>query len=550
MARQLFPLLGLAWLLASLRVKRPAFLLLGVLAAITWTFGVTHWPMRSVYGLLTSNDRVGNLALVQVVAAGNSPLRTAQLDQLHFEPLWGLLVAFVSGFEPERVLALYPFLPLLMCLGFALSLYFALRGPEWSAWERVLIAAFATLLSSAPLEHAGTYRVPWAMTFLLKPNHSLGFALLPPVLLAFSRMRGWRGRVAVGLLLHVLGWVFVIHMAFAAAGFVLFAAGSLLARREDARRDVTDAAVVIGVNVLVVSPYLVMLLVGYPFLYASPRAMIPPFSAHLLEGTLKQGAIFWLGAWGALLLARRDRLGRVFAAQLLAGYAVWACVPVLSLLQIARERDEIYYWIRFLTAAAAGVGAYDLIGRAAAWLRPALAAPPTRCAAALLVALPWSLPYWWNPLTMDSYVPGSLEPVPERLRAPTDFIRRNTPRDAVFAGDREYARYVAALGARRSTLVENLHPPKQWMERVQLEVALLLEPSEAARLAAAQGVSYFVVTPRLLAVYREWLAKRAPERGPPPRLVDLERRDDLERAFLWQGPDRDFVAVFKIRGAR
>jgi len=152
MARQLFPLLGLAWLLVSLRVKRPAFLLLGVLAAITWTFGVTHWPMRSVYGLLTSNDRVGNLALVQVVAAGNSPLRTAQAGQLHFEPFWGLLVACASGFDPERVLGLYPFLPLLMCLGFALSLYFALRGPEWSPWERVLIAAFATLLSSAPLE--------------------------------------------------------------------------------------------------------------------------------------------------------------------------------------------------------------------------------------------------------------------------------------------------------------------------------------------------------------------------------------------------------------
>jgi hypothetical protein len=531
-------------------VRRPAFLLLGVLLAITWAFSVTHWPMRSVYGLLTSNDRVGNLALVQVVAAGNSPLRTAQAGQLHFEPLWGLLVAAVSGFDPERVLALYPFFPLLMCLGFALSLYACLRGEGWSPSERVLIAAFATLLSSAPFEYAGTYRVPWAMTFLLKPNHSLGLVLLPPLLLAFSRMRGWRGRIAVGLLLHLLGWVFVIHMAFAAAGFVLFATWSLLERRGEARRDVTDAAVVIGVNVLVVSPYLAMLFIGYPFLYASPRAMIPPFSAHLLEGTLKQGAIFWLGAWGALLAARRDRLGRVFAAQLLAGYAVWACVPLLSLLQIARERDEIYYWIRFLTAAAAGIGAYDLAGRAAERLRPPLAAPSTRCAAALLVALPWSLPYWWSPLTMDSYVPGSLEPVPERLRAPTDFIRRETPKDAVFAGDREYARYVAALGARRSTLVENLHPPKQTMERVLLEEALLFGLPDAAARAASEGVSHFVVTPRLLAFYRELLARRNPEQLSVPRLLDLERRPGLERAYLWQGPDRDFVAIFRIRGTR
>jgi hypothetical protein len=524
-------------------VKRARFLLLGVLLAIVWVFCTTHWPMRSLYGLLASNDRVGNLALVQVVAAGNSPLRTAQAGQLHFEPLWGLLVAVLSGFDPDRVLALYPFFPLLMCLGFALSLYFSMRGPAWSPWERALIAGFATLLSSAPLEYAGTYRLPWAMTFLLKPNHSLGFVLLPPLLLAFSRIRGWRGRIAVGLLLHLLGWVFVIHMAFAAAGLVLFCVWSLLERRPDARRDVGDAAVVIGVNVLVVSPYLLMLFVGYPFLYASPRAMIPPFSAHLLEGTLKQGAIFWLGAWGALLASRRDRLGRVFAAQLLAGYAVWACVPALSLMQIARERDEIYYWIRFLTAAAAGIGAYDLAGRAATWLRPALSAPPARSAAALLLALPWSLPCWWNPLTMDSYVRGALEPVPERLRAPTDFIRRNTPPDAVFAGDRDYARYVSALGARRVTLAENFHTPPSGQERLDLEEALLRDAAGADAIPRAQslGVSYLVLTPRLLALHAPAGALR---------LADVERRSYLERAFFWQGPDRDFVAIYRIRDTR
>lgn len=525
------------WLAASLRVRRPGFLLAGVALAIVWLGATTLWPLQSLYGLLTSGDRVGNLALVQVVAAGNSPLRTAQAGQLHFEPFWGLLVAALSGFDPERVLAIYPFLSLLTCVGFALALFFGLRAPGWSPWERVLVAFFATLLSSAPFEYAGTYRVPWAMTFLLKPNHALGFVLLPLVLGAFARIRSWRGRLGVGFLLHLLGWVFVIHMAFAAIGLVLFAAWSLLARREERRRDALDAAVVIGVNVLIVSPYLAMIFVGYPFLYPSPRAMIPPFSAHLLEATLKQGPVFWLGLWGALVAARRgDRLSRAFVAQLAAGYAVWASVLLLSAMQMARERDEIYYWIRFLTAAAAGIGAWDLAGRLLSRL-----APPLRCAAVLALALPWSLPSWWNPLVMDSYVPGSLQPVPDRLRLPTDFIRTRTDQRAIVAGDRDYARYVAALGARRVSLADNFHMPARYQDRVRLEGELLRGDDPAASLALARelGVSYLVATPRLLASHTN-----------APRRAALDAQPYLERVFLWEGSERDFVAIYRIQGAR
>lgn len=542
-------MLGLLWLLVSLRVRRPGFLLLGVLLAIVWVFCATHWPLQSLYGLLTSSDRVGNLALVQVVAAGNSPLHTAQAGQLTFEPFWGLLVAVLSGFNPERVLALYPFLGLATCLGFALSLFVSLRS--FSPWERVLVAGFATLLSSAPFEYAGTYRVPWAMTFLLKPNHALGLIVLPPLLLAFARIHSRRGRVAVGLLLHVLGWVFVIHMAFVAAGLGLFAAWSFLTRHGERRKDALDAAVVFGVNILIVSPYLVMLFVGYPFLYASPRAMIPPFSPHLLEATLKQGPIFWLGLWGTLVAARRDRLGRVFAAQVAAGYAIWASVLVLSALQLARERDEIYYWIRFLTAAAAGIGAWDLAGRVASWLRLVALAPQTRCVAVLAVALPWSLPYWWDPLVMDSYVPGSLEPIPDRLRVPTDFIRRSTDPKAIFAGDRDYARYVAALGARRVSLADNFHAPPSARERIELEQELVFdgEGSRARARAHELDVSYFVVTPRLLAFYADRARTSGDEKPsrPAPRFADIDGRRHLERAVLWHGPGQDYVAVYRIR---
>jgi hypothetical protein len=150
---------------------------------------------------------------------------------------------------------------------------------------------------------------------------------------------------------------------------------------------------------------------------------------------------------------------------------------------------------------------------------------------------------------MDSYLAGSLDPVPERLSAPTDFIRHSTPPGAIFAGDRDYARYVSALGARRVSLAENLMFPKHGAERVALEESLVLdsEGTTALRLAREQGVSYFVVTPRLLTSYT-WGAEQPPPNGRPRvlRLLDIDAHPYLERVFLWRGADRDYVAIYRI----
>ena len=61
-----------------------------------------------------SSDRVNNVALCQVVAAGHSPLHTPQVGQMHFEPFWAVVSAAVSGFDPGRLLRVYPFFALAM----------------------------------------------------------------------------------------------------------------------------------------------------------------------------------------------------------------------------------------------------------------------------------------------------------------------------------------------------------------------------------------------------------------------------------------------------
>ena len=541
--RALFPLLAIAFLGLLLRVRRAWVLLAGVLIANAWAWWVTDYPLQRIYGLGVSRDRTINLAWCQVVAAGQSPIRTHQVGQLHIEPLWGLLVASASGFSPDRVLLLYPFLPLVLVCAFALSLYWGLGaraedGSCWSPWERALVAGSATLLCSAPMDFTGIYRVPWAMTFLLKPNHALGLVLFPVVLRAFAGIRSWGGRIAVGLLLHALGWAFVLHMAYVCFGLVVFAAASLLGRRRDALRDVLDVAAVIGVNALVVSPYLVMLLLGFPFLKPNPVQTIAVTSPHLLETTLRLGPLFVLGLLGLRVAWRRgDRIGRIWSAQVVAAFVIWVLYLGLGLLQLARERDEIYYWVRVLVAASAALGAWDLAGRCAARL-PALRAPAPRAAAVALLALPFMLPSWWDPARMDAYFTECLAPVPEPIRRATDLLRHETDPRSVLAGDREFARWAGALGARR-VLHAIGHGPKDEPARQLVEGVLFFQddPTRARAAAARYGIEYLAVTPELL-------------RGYPGLTLDrIDARPHLKRVFFAGDRAGDFLALYRLEGA-
>jgi hypothetical protein len=531
--------LALLWIAALLRVRRPGWLLAGVLISNAWVWGVTNYPLQQIYALSVGADRLHQLGMVQVSAAGHSLLVGPQVNQLHFEPFWSAFVALLSGFSPERVLHIYPFLPLAVVLGFAASLYYALRpGPgvgEWSAWERVFVAGFATLLSSAPLEYTGIYRVPWALTFLLKPNHALGLVLLPWLLRAFAGIRGWRGRLLAGFLLHLLGWVFVLHMVYTAAGLVCFALGAWLWRRQEARRDTLDAAFAIGLNLAIVSPYIAMLLIDYPFTVPSPRLVVPASSAHVAEGTLRHAPLFFLGAWGTLIAWRRDRLGRAWASVVVAGLLIWLAYPVVGYLQLAREKDEIYYWVRFTVAAMAGIGAWDLLGRLSALLDWRVASEAGRAALLAALALPFAIPTWWEPARMDSYFEGSLARLDDDVAIPTELIRRELPSDAVFAGDPIYSRWVAALGARRGLLLD-ARSPRDTPARLELvrELITAEHPERLRELRPRWGATHLVVTRSFL------------EGFPGVSVDDLAERDDLELVLLHRRP-RNYVAIFRLK---
>jgi hypothetical protein len=265
--------------------------------------------------------------------------------------------------------------------------------------------------------------------------------------------------------------------------------------------------------------------------------VIHPSSAHLLETTARVGWVFGLGCWGALVAYRRgDRLGRLWAAQVIGAGVTWTGYLLLSALQLARERDEIYYWMRFLLAASAGIGAWDLAGRATAWLRLQLS-PAAKAAAIGALALPWSLPYWWNPAVMDSYFAGSLAALPEPIRASTGFLRERTEARAVIAGDPDFARYGAALGARRALLGDSLHMPPDWADRSEVQRLLVSgrDPEAVLAASARYGVRYLVVTPSFLR-----------DHFPGESLAKLRELRHLQAVFFTGDPSGEFIAIFRV----
>jgi hypothetical protein len=228
-------------------------------------------------------------------------------------------------------------------------------------------------------------------------------------------------------------------------------------------------------------------------------------------------------------------MSRLFLGQVLGGYLVWVSYLALGQVGLAREGDEIYFWLRILTAGSAAVGAWDLARRAAAWLGGEAWVPAQRAAAVALLALPFALPTWWDPARMDAYFPGSVPPLPGALTEAGEFLRRHTEPAAVLAGDPQLTRYAAALAGRRGLVVAGMNATRDWVGRRDLQEQILTgrNPRTVSQAAARYGIAYLVVGPA-------YLSERS------LTLADLDRQRHLRRLHLAGSPDEDFVAIYRV----
>ena len=487
--RYAFVVLFTAFCVALIKLRRPVLLAAGALVFCLFAWLAITAPLQRLWSLAPGHDRMFNLAMYATAATGHSAFESWQIGAPDLEPFWRWVMRAVSGGDPTRTLTIYHYLPALVLILLPLSFTFALapatkRGTEreQALWELGLVIYAVLLFNSSPLERYGVFQTFWQMNFLLKPNHAAAFALIPWVVRAWMSDRPRARLLAGGVVLTLLAWVFLLQWGYVLVGlsvYVLWAAW----RRESKEVALTAGAIVLSCAGAL--PYFVHLVRHFGWQETNAAVVQiwnkPGYEAGFLDVfsvSLEHGAVFFLAVVGLVGMTRRRSRQDVLWCSLAAG-----CVPLwllqfpLFYLERAGEPDEIYFFTRFLLTVAAGKGAYFALQAFLALKHGELRPVGAQSVAGLLVVtLPLSFPYWWNPPTMDRYFAVALDPIPTEVVELTSWIRQDTSPDAVFLAESDLSLWIAALSGRR-VFLNRQRPPADLVARRELERRLLMNPS-------------------------------------------------------------------------
>jgi hypothetical protein len=224
-----------------------------------------------------------------------------------------------------------------------------------------------------------------------------------------------------------------------------------------------------------------------------PATPLPGRVSVPLALTLDQSVWWLLGGYGLV----RGGAGPAARALVAAGALTLALSAVLPGLGLDAWAGHALYRLGLVLAAAGPVG--SLCERLGAWLsrRPLLAGlPPARLglAAVLALGVPGSFVTWWDPPSLDPVADASRAPLAPALVDAMAWIRRETPREAVFVASAAHAPAVAALGGRRVLRAPTLLVPPDDGERWALEQSLL-EGHVPRRALPRYGVSHVFLAP-------------------------------------------------------
>jgi hypothetical protein len=455
-------------------------------------------PLKRPYSLAAGLDRAFAMGMAANVAAGNSAWDHVQVGQAAPEPLWNWTFAALSGFDVDRVPFAFDLVAIATAALLPLLIYSGLKRIEGADSWAVALVTFSTVqLSSISLGERAPTLPFWLANIQHKPNHGLGFAFVALALCFLCRKEP--RFVPLALSLSVLGWVFLMHWGW----FLPIVAVLAVWKRED-RRAARTVGLAVLISVIAIAPFVLNLARDY-----SPGAR-DPAARHLWDD--ERGRALSIPVWtlldpaplvllsivGVWAARRRDSwLDRGLTALMAGSWAIWGVSSAGAWVGFAPEPDDLHYFLRFATAAMAGLGVEDLarrIGKSMGF------APGESFARAVMVLLPLTFVAQWYPPVADRYYPVSLEPVHKKVIAYADFIRTHTnPRD-VFDGGDEPSTFIPALTGRRVLQAPTLLVAHDQQTRSQVEETLLnsADPSAIRAAATRYSVTYLVLDEGIL----------------------------------------------------
>lgn len=455
-------------------------------------------PLKRPYSLAAGLDRAFAMGMAANVAAGNSAWDHVQVGQAAPEPLWNWTFAALSGFDVDRVPFAFDLVAIATAALLPLLIYSGLKRIEGADSWAVALVTFSTVqLSSISLGERAPTLPFWLANIQHKPNHGLGFALVALALCFLCRKEP--RFVPLALSLSVLGWVFLMHWGW----FLPIVAVLAVWKRED-RRAARTAGLAVLISVIAVAPFVLNLARDY-----SPGAQ-DPAARHLWDD--ERGRALSIPVWtlldpaplvllsivGLWAARRRDSwLDRGLTALMAGSWVIWGVSSAGAWVGFAPEPDDLHYFLRFATAAMAGLGVEDLARRIGKSMG---LTPGESFARAVIVLLPMTFVAQWYPPVTDRYYPVSLEPIHRKVIAYADFIRTQTsPRD-VFDGGDEPSTFIPALTGRRVLQAPTALVPHDQQTRSQVEETLMKSADPGAIRAAAgrYAVTYLVLDEGIL----------------------------------------------------
>lgn len=527
--RYTFCLLFVGWAVLVLYRPKSSFLLGGALFFSGLGLLGFSSPLGRPYGLVDHGAALEELGLPMVTASTGTPSASRLVDAPNPMPCWSLLVGASSGMEPGWLLGLYRFVPLavLIFLGAAVYLAVGALSPAGDRFPAALAAFFALLVSSPRLGYMEGQSSLWTDAVWLRPRVGLALAL---GLLAFRWIalgRGWIDRLIAGVLMGLCGWMEPRCLLLGALGVVLF--GVLQwRRREPFGRDAVTLVIAAAV------------FLSWPSWGSSA---VGDAAAGTWYGVLQdlyavsfdRGAVFLLALLGAVQLHRSGKRSQsLLLGWLASAYALWIVVSVSSEASRVLDSAIVRSVLTVYLAAVAGWAAHGVLMRVESWWARSGAVSTYALALAglLLVSLPWAFPFWYAPSRMDELYRESVEPVAPEFLAFGEWIRDNTPGDAVFVTGPSYAPWIPVLSGRRvlSNLEDVSVAHAAERELATAWIATSRDPAKIRTAVRRWGVSYLA-----------W--GRLDEEGPRSEDIDYMESSPMFRLVHRQ---RRWVSVFEL----